>query len=476
METKATEITIEKLIDWRLGKPPGKIREPLVVNYEYQRGAVWEDEDILLFIDSVLRGYKIPLIYLYKTPKQYEIIDGQQRINAFLRFTDWLVPGARKTKPLPALYNPSAKKNLFLIQKEADCEWAGKTFKDLTLQVQKQFLDTKVPVVVIDKTNDDEMRDLFLRLQRGKVLQGQEKRDAWPGEIGPEITKLGGKEESGNPGHPFFKLTRIRKSYKTRTLAVKSLMLFINRREHQGDFFTDIRADDLDGFYLEHMTIENKVPDYIERFKDILNKLHNLLDIKGQRIKEHEVIHLVLFVDMLYDDYTDEWESSICQSLEQFRKELTEAKDNADMARANPDDRGNIRLGAHHYDFMDYETWTNTQGDTSKSIKIRHAIYTQQMLRILGDRAKMKDDKKHLLEEVYQRDNQLCQVCVMNDVDDGQHVKREDAAIHYVRHRSEGGTPELDNGVLVHRHHRPAIAVEVNEFRRWHDDQAQKRF
>ena len=68
----------------------------LAVNSEYQRGAVWTVAQKKKLIDSVLREYPIPLIYLYHIKKQvaghmredFEVIDGQQRLNALHEFRE----------------------------------------------------------------------------------------------------------------------------------------------------------------------------------------------------------------------------------------------------------------------------------------------------------------------------------------------------------------------------------------------------
>lgn len=62
----------------------------LYANREYQRGPVWSTAQKKSLVDSVLRGYPIPLIYLHHISKdvaghrldKFEVIDGQQRINA----------------------------------------------------------------------------------------------------------------------------------------------------------------------------------------------------------------------------------------------------------------------------------------------------------------------------------------------------------------------------------------------------------
>src|SRR5882724_3913528 len=71
-----------------------KSQQMLVVNPEYQRGSVWTPTQKKKLVDSVLRGYPIPLIYLHHirqeagklVSERYEVIDGQQRINALSDF------------------------------------------------------------------------------------------------------------------------------------------------------------------------------------------------------------------------------------------------------------------------------------------------------------------------------------------------------------------------------------------------------
>jgi len=53
------------------------------VNREYQREEdIWSGTDKKYLIDSILRGFDIPKIYLRKLPDdRLEIVDGQQRID-----------------------------------------------------------------------------------------------------------------------------------------------------------------------------------------------------------------------------------------------------------------------------------------------------------------------------------------------------------------------------------------------------------
>ena len=65
----------------------------LMVNRRYQRKLVWTTGEKTMLIESILKGYPIPLILLAKHsspqgPEMYEIIDGMQRFNAIFAFIE----------------------------------------------------------------------------------------------------------------------------------------------------------------------------------------------------------------------------------------------------------------------------------------------------------------------------------------------------------------------------------------------------
>src|SRR3989338_7596607 len=89
MEMDSTTHTVEEILELRRSNM-------LYVNAEYQRGPVWNAAQKKKLIDSVLRGYPIPLIYLHHIKtlvagmqrEDLEIIDGQQRINSLYEFNE----------------------------------------------------------------------------------------------------------------------------------------------------------------------------------------------------------------------------------------------------------------------------------------------------------------------------------------------------------------------------------------------------
>jgi len=145
--------TIDALLQWRKANM-------LTANPEYQRGEVWTLPQKKRLLDSVLRGYHIPLIYLHhiKTEvagakrEDFEIIDGQQRINAMYEFRE----GAFKLFD-PVADAEEARFPSFI--EEQPCPWGGKTFDELDTELQKQFLGTELSVVMIYTAVENEARD-----------------------------------------------------------------------------------------------------------------------------------------------------------------------------------------------------------------------------------------------------------------------------------------------------------------------------
>jgi hypothetical protein len=177
----------------------------LKINSEYQRGAVWTITQKKKLVDSLLRGYPLPVIYLHHIKKtvagmqreDLEIIDGQQRINALYEF-------AEGAYPLLDPIEDDAQARFPLFLKDQPCPWGRKDFHSLPDELREQFLQTELPVAMITSDESNEVRDLFVRLQGGMPLNPQEKRDVHPGNFTDFVLQTGGKPELIKyPGHVF---------------------------------------------------------------------------------------------------------------------------------------------------------------------------------------------------------------------------------------------------------------------------------
>jgi len=165
----------------------------LRANPEYQRGLVWSERQQKLLIDSLFRGYPLPRFYVHKRVSRalgedtvvHEIIDGQQRIHAMSRYL----------KDEFALPDPNDKRYaLPRAIRDAPCPWRERTFSQLDASLQEQLRAVELSVVIIpSETKEDEVRDLFIRLQSGTALTRQQVRDALPGGIAPFVERLAGR-------------------------------------------------------------------------------------------------------------------------------------------------------------------------------------------------------------------------------------------------------------------------------------------
>ena len=416
----------------------------LKANPEYQRGAVWSLIQKKKLIDSVMRGYPLPLIYLHHIKKNVagmqredlEIIDGQQRINALYEFAE----GAYKLLD-PRLDEREAKFPTFIRVQE--CPWGRADIATLSSELREAFLSTELAVVKVTTYTDNEARDLFIRLQAGLPLNSQETRDAWPGQITDFILKIGGKPQLARyPGHLFFKRILGMKPEsdrgKTRQLAAQILMLYLNRHRNGADAFVDINSKAIDEFYYSNLDFDSQGEE-AQRFVSILDKLENLL--AGQKrppLKGHDAIHLVLLVDSLWDEYTRSWEESLPNALDQFLENLSIGKAHRDDALPN------------EY-WTRYGQWTRVSSDQKDRIRFRHQFYVEKMLRAL-ESLQPKDAKRAYgsleREIIYFRDKKHCAVCQSE-------VAWPDSEIHHVVEHQRGGETVLANGVLVHKQCHP---------------------
>ena len=428
METNQDFLTVRALVDLHKN---GMARP----NHEYQRGAVWTRDQQMKLIDSVLRGYQLPVIYLHYNKKNiegmiqesYDIIDGQQRITALHDF-------AEGAFPLYELDDPKAKFPKFI--QEQPCDWGGKDIHSLSSELKDQFFDAKIPVAKITSDDQNEVRDLFVRLQDASELRPQEKRDAYPGQFTEFILSLGGKPIlSRYPGHPFFQQVLHMKPGSdrgnTRQLAAQITMLYLERRTHGIEVFPDIRGKAIDDYYYANLDFDGGSRD-CKRLREILDSLNNLLgDGKHPKTRKHEAIHLVLLLDSLWDDYTRSWEDRLQEAHGKFSKLLVEAN------AAKQD----------HEAWLPYVYRTHASSDKSENIRIRHQYYTSKMMEFLGGLT-LKDPKRIFgqtdKEIIYWRDEGKCQVC---DAD----VRWKEAEFHHIKEHSKGGKTEIDNGALVHK-------------------------
>lgn len=124
----------------------------------YQREFVWNDKDQSAFMESVIIGLPIPMMFLAEDEVgSFEIVDGAQRIQTLHRFLG---------------------NDLALVGLEKLNELIGFTFDDLTDTQQKKLLNRALRIVILDsETSPESRKDLFERINKfGRILKPSERR------------------------------------------------------------------------------------------------------------------------------------------------------------------------------------------------------------------------------------------------------------------------------------------------------------
>jgi hypothetical protein len=431
MEMESGTLTVQEILDL-------KKSNMLYVNPEYQRGQVWTPSQKKRLIDSVLRCYPLPLIYLNHIKKNVagmqredlEIIDGQQRINSLSDYRD----GVFKLFD-PKKDDREARFPQFIVN--MPCPWAGCSFEALSPELKKSFLETKLPVVKITIQQEIEARDLFIRLQAGLPLNAQEKRDAWPGGFTEFILRHAGKPEIARyQGHEFFsKLIGGQVGSargKARQLCAQMAMLLFELRRNGA--WIDISTQSIDDYYYKHLDFDPSGSEAL-RFSKVLDMVVKLIgDGMRRKLKVHEAIHLMLIVDSLMDDYTVSWQSGFSAAFDKFTDCVN--KDKRTRNSGNPGEY-----------WSNYDVHTRTNSANADTIRVRHKFFSKKMFEFLQPLT-LRDPNRQFgqleREIIYYRDEKRCMFC-------GEIIIWNELEIHHVDSHFQGGTTTLDNGKAVHR-------------------------
>jgi hypothetical protein len=228
----AHDFTVAKAIAWRSSihdDPP------------YQReGSIWSLDKQQLFIDSLLNGYDVPKIYLHDLRGQhptlvYTVVDGRQRLTAIWRFLSGEFALAEDFRIEPA--------NRPALPEGTPDPVAGQRFADFDRRWKEVLRRTYLAVVLIQNATEDDIEELFSRLNNGEPLNAAEKRNAMGGaivELAREVAQ-----------HPFFTDRLGFPNGRHRHLELATRLLLVEHGGAPGGGVPDLRSRSLDRFVRE---------------------------------------------------------------------------------------------------------------------------------------------------------------------------------------------------------------------------------
>lgn len=213
-------------------------------NPRYQReSGVWSLSKQQLLIDSLLNDYDIPKIYLHDLQDEYEahrsqykfaVIDGKQRLHAIWRFLDSEFPLAQDFVFTGSSPPVSPTRDI-----------AGKKFRELDANWRTYLEGKAIDTILIRPRNDDEIDDLFSRLNNGEALNAAEQRNAFGGRMCELVRSVA--------AHKFFDQNLAFENIRYSYLEVAAKILLIEWSQlHDGPLFVDLKKPHLDDLVRSH--------------------------------------------------------------------------------------------------------------------------------------------------------------------------------------------------------------------------------
>ena len=129
---------------------------------DFQREEVWPDSKKRLLIDSILKGWHLPKFYFRRIEEgSFDCVDGQQRLTAIWEFFD----------------------DALVLDDETAKRVGGAKYSQLPDEISDAFDDFEIDIEEIEGATDEELEELFKRLQLGTPLNTAEKINAIQGDL-----------------------------------------------------------------------------------------------------------------------------------------------------------------------------------------------------------------------------------------------------------------------------------------------------
>ena len=386
---------------------PNGLRSRIDTNPDFQRPSVWSVSQKQLLIDTILRGYDIPKMYWRKikvNPDAYEVVDGQQRLRAIWSFFDGEYALPDDAEPINGEPVAGLK-----VSELSDA---------LIIQLQTYSID----VVVVEDTDEDEVREMFLRLQNGTSLKAQEKRNAMPGQMRDFVRKL--------TDHRFFNSVAFRNVRYTHDQVAAQLTCL----EIAGEP-VNVKNIDLNRMYQQNLVFADS-SNIAKSVKKTLDVLAETFPEPTPELERFNVIALYCLVAELQRQYIF---SDIRSSLHYWFLEFETQRRQQDQL---DDDSADA-------EWISYKEKISHSTDAQESIRFRMEFMMRHLLSrfpTLRQRDNQRDFTHVQRLTIFRRDLGVCQLrirCI------GDKVRWDDWHCDHKIPWTNGGATTVENGQVA---------------------------
>lgn len=141
--------------------------ETIILNPQYQRNIIWNENDMCYFLNSIYHGI-IPNNILFNVDKDgnFVCMDGKQRLTSLLLF---------KQNKIPIIETSNDNQSTYIYYSIIPEKYeTDSKYKKLTQPEKNKFNATPIPIITYTDLSYSEQTDVFHRIQHGKILSAGE--------------------------------------------------------------------------------------------------------------------------------------------------------------------------------------------------------------------------------------------------------------------------------------------------------------
>lgn len=379
-------------------------QDKIWLNPEYQRESVWTLPQKRLLIDSLLRDIDIPKLYfrgISAPPRELEVVDGQQRLRAIVEFLDG---GFTLPKNAPPIGKHEVK---------------NRDFKALPMDLQMKLQNAQLDIVVLHSGySEDDVEEIFLRLQNGSPLNAAEKRRALPGGMRTVVLSLA--------KHKFFKNLAgfSAKRFAYEDAVAKTLHLLLKGA------ITDIRETSIRATYAAHKELSEADPQVVALKKAMNFLVKAFADKQNPELKKFATLSLLFLTVELLESY----------DIQKYSAQFADAYLDFEARRAED---GELEDEKQEPRFQAY--FNSSRADSIADLEYRHRTLLEELMTALPDLQRLDGKRQFRPEQrlaLFYRAKGICQLCLTQCKDTDWHADHK-------KPHSKGGQTVLSNGQVL---------------------------
>lgn len=380
----------------------------------YQRGLVWSRSRKQTFIDSMLRDFDIPKLYLRRIANNkdsqytWEVVDGQQRLNAIWQFLN-------NEYPISEIADPVEGHQI-----------SDKIFDNLDPDVQVRLQTYELNIIELEDADDQEIEEMFLRLQDGVPLNAAEKRNAISGKVRDFVQKIVSSSKLFTTS-----LDVVNNRFAHHEIATQMLLIELNGGP------TLITPAKLVNLYKAGNAF-NESSTQVKKFKSVLNFLARSFPKQSGQLTKTNAISLYTVASESLAKY------AISKRAKDFGKWFVEFEKRRDDEQDKPEDEMDPQMREYQLAILQGSRSVASQQD-------RRRVLLEDLLRSMPDLPQLDDQRIFTSEQraaIFRKSNGKCVNPNNNRECSGECSWDNFHADHIVPY-SAGGKTIVSNGQLL---------------------------